>query len=62
MQIKCIKFYQVVDFDATPLVYNPTSSRVVASFWVKLVCSWMGHLVGIAALTTTIFWVIPPTQ
>ncbi len=41
---------------------NPTSSRVVTSFWVKSIPSWMGHTIGTEGLTTTYFCTVPPTQ
>jgi hypothetical protein len=36
-------------------------SKVVTSFWVKLVSSWMGHKVGTTSLVIAIFQVVPPT-
>jgi aromatic ring hydroxylase len=41
---------------------NLASSRVVISFWVKLLPSWMGHTVGIIGLATTNFFIVPLAQ
>jgi len=37
---------------------NLASPKVVTSFWVKLVPSWMGHIVGTTCLATTNFHVL----
>ncbi len=40
---------------------NPTSSRVITSFWVKSIPSWINHPIGIEGLTTIYFPIIPLT-
>jgi len=41
---------------------NHVSFRVVTSFWVKSIPSWMGHPIETKGLTTTYFHIVPPTQ
>jgi hypothetical protein len=41
---------------------NLTFAKVINSFWVKLVPSWMGHTIGIIYLIITIFYNVPLTQ
>jgi len=41
---------------------NHASFIVITSFWVKLVPSWMSHIVGTKGLTTAYFRVVPLTQ
>jgi hypothetical protein len=41
---------------------NPTSSKVVTSFQIKSVPSWMSHTIGTEGLTTTYFRIVPLTQ
>jgi hypothetical protein len=41
---------------------NLPSSRVITSFWIESLSSWMGHIVGTKGLTTAYFCTIPSTQ
>jgi hypothetical protein len=41
---------------------NLASSRIITSFWLKLIPSWMSHIVGTKGLATIYFHVVPPTQ